>query len=67
MIAIPRLALLMIPHGVGSYTITRNFNKCMDCHAWARTRESGATKVGVTHFRTRENQELDNISPRRYF
>ena len=28
---------------------------------------SGATKVSVTHFRAREGQELDNVSPRRYF
>ena len=57
----------LIPHGISGYQITRNFNKCMDCHAWSRTRESGATKVSVTHFRTREGEELDNISPRRYF
>ena len=35
--------------------------------AWQKTKASGATKVSVTHFRTREGQELDNISPRRYF
>jgi cytochrome c-type protein NapB len=57
----------LIPHTISGYQITKNFNKCMDCHAWQKTRESGATKVSVTHFRTREGQELDNISPRRYF
>ncbi len=57
----------LIPHTVAGYQITKNFNKCMDCHAWQRTKESHATKVSVTHFRTREGQELDNISPRRYF
>jgi len=57
----------LIPHTIAGYQITKNFNKCMDCHAWQKTRESGATKVSVTHFRTREGQELDNISPRRYF
>ena len=39
----------------------------MDCHAWQKTKESGATKVSVTHFRTREGVEVDNIAPRRYF
>ncbi len=39
----------------------------MDCHAWQKTKGSGATKVSVTHFRDRGGQELDNISPRRYF
>ena len=57
----------LVPHTIAGYQITKNFNKCMDCHAWARTKASGATKVSVTHFRTREGQELDNISPRRYF
>ncbi|MEN9628332.1 MAG: hypothetical protein RJA10_1559 [Pseudomonadota bacterium] len=57
----------LIPHTTAGYQITRNFNKCMDCHGWARAVSSGATKVGVTHFRNREGQELDNVSPRRYF
>jgi nitrate reductase (cytochrome), electron transfer subunit len=57
----------LIPHTIAGYQITKNFNKCMDCHAWQKTKVSGATKVGVTHFRNREGQELDNISPRRYF
>ena len=57
----------LIPHTTAGYQVTRNFNKCMDCHAFQKAKASGATKVSVTHFRTRENQELDNISPRRYF
>jgi len=56
----------LIPHTVSGYQITQNFNKCMDCHAWQKTKASGATKVSVTHFKTRDGQELDNISPRRY-
>ena len=57
----------LIPHTINGYQITKNYNKCMDCHAWQKTKASGATKVSVTHFRTREGTELDNISPRRYF
>ncbi len=57
----------LIPHKVDTYNITKNFNKCMDCHAWNRYKETGATKVSLTHFKTREGQELSNISPRRYF
>jgi cytochrome c-type protein NapB len=57
----------LIPHTTANYQITLNFNKCMDCHAWQKTKASGAVKVSVTHFRNREGQELDNISPRRYF
>jgi nitrate reductase cytochrome c-type subunit len=57
----------LIPHTINGYQITKNFNKCMDCHAFRSQGGIGATKVSVTHFRTREGQELDNISPRRYF
>lgn len=57
----------LIPHKVEGYNVTRNFNKCMDCHAWNRYKETGATKVSLTHFKTRDGQELSNISPRRYF
>ncbi len=57
----------LIPHTVQGYNITINFNKCMDCHAWTRYKEMGATKVSLTHFKTRDGQELSNISPRRYF
>jgi nitrate reductase (cytochrome), electron transfer subunit len=57
----------LIPHSIKGYNITRNFNKCLDCHAWSRTQETGATKVSVTHFRDREGKELSSISPLRYF
>lgn len=57
----------LIPHKIDGYNVTKNFNKCMDCHAWNRYKESGATKVSLTHFKTRDGQELSNISPRRYF
>jgi len=57
----------LIPHTVRGYDITVNFNKCMDCHAWSRARETGATKVSLTHFRDRDGKELPNVSPRRYF
>jgi len=57
----------LIPHTIAGYQITMNFNKCMDCHSFQRARANGATKVSISHFRTLEGQELDNISPRRYF
>jgi cytochrome c-type protein NapB len=57
----------LIPHVTENYQITTNFNKCMDCHSWTRYKETGATKVSLTHFKTRDGQELSNISPRRYF
>ena len=57
----------LIPHTITGYQVTKNFNKCMDCHAFQKAKESGATKVSITHFRTRDGVELDNVSPRRYF
>ena len=57
----------LIPHKIEGYEVTINFNKCMDCHAWSRYKESGATKVSLTHFKDRDGGELSNISPRRYF
>lgn len=57
----------LIPHSTRGYNITKNFNKCMDCHAWSRYEQTGATKVSVTHFKDREGRESANISPRRYF
>ena len=57
----------LIPHTIKGYTVTKNFNKCLDCHAWARAKETGATKISVTHFKTRDGDELSSVSPRRYF
>lgn len=57
----------LIPHSTRGYQITKNFNQCMDCHAWSRYKEAGATKVSITHFKDRAGDELSNISPRRYF
>jgi len=51
----------LIPHTIA------NYNKCMDCHSWTRYKETGATKVSLTHFKDRDGKELSNISPRRYF
>jgi nitrate reductase (cytochrome), electron transfer subunit len=57
----------LIPHTTKGYTITMNFNKCLDCHAWSRAKETGATKISITHFKTMDGQELSSVSPRRYF
>ena len=56
----------LIPHSIRGYQITKNFNKCMDCHAWDKTKDSGATRVSETHFKGYDGRKLDNISPRRY-
>jgi cytochrome c-type protein NapB len=57
----------LIPHTIKGYAINMNFNKCLDCHAWSRAKESGATKISVTHFKDRDGMEMSSVSPRRYF
>jgi nitrate reductase (cytochrome), electron transfer subunit len=57
----------LIPHSIKGYIITKNFNKCMDCHSKERAEETGATKVAKSHYLDREDKKLANISPRRYF
>ncbi|EIJ43221.1 nitrate reductase cytochrome c-type subunit [Beggiatoa alba B18LD] len=57
----------LIPHQIESYQITLKFNKCLTCHSFQNSKQSGATKISITHFRDRDGVELDNVAPRRYF
>ena len=57
----------LIPHQIDNYQVDLRFNKCMDCHGRARTQESGAPMVSVTHFQDRDGHVLGEISARRYF
>ena len=57
----------LIPHRIRGYEISTNANKCLSCHSFRRARDSGATKISVTHYGTREGQVLSDVSPRRYF
>lgn len=57
----------VIPHSIKGYNITRNFNKCLACHATAPIIAADAPKPSKAHFRTREGQQLTEISARRYF
>ncbi len=57
----------VIPHTTEGYQIDLNGNKCLSCHARARTGESQAPMVSITHFMDREGQFLASVSPRRFF
>ncbi len=57
----------LIPHSTKGYHINLKFNKCLTCHSWVNARESGATKVSLTHFKDRDGIELANVSASRYF
>lgn len=56
-----------IPHRVDGYQIDKNFNKCLDCHARARTDFSQAVPVSSTHYIDRNGKVLSHVSTRRYF
>jgi len=57
----------VIPHRVDGYQIDKNFNKCLDCHARAKTEISNAVPVSATHYLNREGKVLAQVSTRRYF
>jgi cytochrome c-type protein NapB len=57
----------LIPHDTKGYQINLKFNKCLTCHSWANHKESGATKISLTHFKDRDGIELSNVSAGRYF
>jgi cytochrome c-type protein NapB len=57
----------IIPHRVDGYQVTKDFNKCLDCHAREKTEFSQAVPVSATHYVDRNGKTLDRISTRRYF
>lgn len=57
----------LIPHSIRNYELSTNANKCLSCHSFKRSAETGATKISVTHYETRQGQVLSDVSPRRYF
>lgn len=57
----------VVPHTTRGYQINLNANKCLTCHSFKNAGASGATKISITHFETREGEWLADVSPRRYF
>ncbi len=57
----------LIPHKIRGYELSTNANKCLTCHSFKKAPETGATKISVTHYQTRDGQVLSDVSPRRYF
>lgn len=56
-----------IPHRVDGYQVDKNFNKCLDCHARARTEVTQAIPISATHYMDRNGRVLGQVSTRRYF
>lgn len=57
----------LIPHAIEGYAIDHKVNMCLACHGWNVAAKTGATKIGLSHFRDRDGRELNNVAPRRYF
>ncbi|SEK32954.1 periplasmic nitrate reductase subunit NapB [Colwellia chukchiensis] len=57
----------VVPHQIRGYRVDLNSNKCLSCHSWKYAAETGATKISLTHFETRDGKTLSDVSPRRYF
>ena len=57
----------LIPHQIRGYRIDKNSNKCLSCHSWKNYKQTGATKISITHFETRDSKQLADVSPLRYF
>ncbi|MDR2452932.1 MAG: nitrate reductase cytochrome c-type subunit [Candidatus Accumulibacter sp.] len=57
----------LVSHAIDNYPVTKEFNKCLDCHSWENYRKEKATKISLTHFQDADGKELANVSARRYF
>ncbi|TDN55467.1 MULTISPECIES: nitrate reductase cytochrome c-type subunit [Buttiauxella] len=57
----------MIPHSVDGYQVSKNTNRCLQCHGVEHYRATGAPRVSPTHFMDSDGKVLSNVAPRRYF
>ncbi|SMN16185.1 Nitrate reductase cytochrome c550-type subunit [uncultured Candidatus Thioglobus sp.] len=57
----------LIPHKTEGTKISFTENGCLDCHSNENYKEEEAKKMSSTHFFTRDDVRLKQLSPRRYF
>ncbi len=57
----------LIPHSIRNYEVSKDANRCLACHNWKNAKDMGAPKISVTHYLSREDAVLADVSPRRYF
>ncbi len=57
----------LIPHAIRGYDTNKNVNSCLRCHSWKNASKWGATRISVTHFTDRNEKQLADVAPRRYF
>lgn len=56
----------MIPHSVEGYQISKNTNRCLQCHGVEHYRTTGAPRISPTHFMDRDGKVLSDVAPRRF-
>ncbi len=57
----------LIPHKTAGMTINLKKNKCLSCHSDENYKEEESPKMSSTHFFTRDDKRLPEMSSRRYF
>jgi nitrate reductase (cytochrome), electron transfer subunit len=57
----------LIPHKTAGMIINLKQNKCLSCHSDENYKEEGSPKMSSTHFFTRDDERLPEMSSRRYF
>lgn len=57
----------MIPHSIDGYQVTKNTNRCLQCHGVENYRTTGAPRISPTHFMDSDGKVLGEVAPRRYF
>lgn len=57
----------LVSHAVDKYPVTRNVNKCMDCHSEKTYKKEKATRVSASHYIGLDGKKLSEVSSRRHF
>ncbi|MDR1848857.1 MAG: nitrate reductase cytochrome c-type subunit [Zoogloeaceae bacterium] len=57
----------LVSHAVDKYPVTKDVNKCLDCHSAENYKKEKATKIGSSHFKDANGKTLPNVSSRRHF
>ncbi|MFL1800946.1 nitrate reductase cytochrome c-type subunit [Plesiomonas shigelloides] len=57
----------LIPHSIDGYQISKNTNRCLQCHGVENYRATGAMRVSPTHFIDASGKMLGQVAPNRYF
>ncbi|MFI8418575.1 nitrate reductase cytochrome c-type subunit [Serratia sp. NPDC078593] len=57
----------MIPHSIDGYQVSKNTNRCLQCHGVEHYRTTGAPRISPTHFMDSDGKVRGEVAPRRYF